>query len=316
MRLSRSQAKNIVSYLPPNLELYHGKFIHNKVPSCEYYRLIPKGKKFLIWFKKYDTQVSCYFIELSNLNLKRVQFKTISILNTSFDDMLTMGRYGTICYGTLMHVKQCNYFSIEDILYYKNKSTTSMNWKQKYHYMNELMRSCKPLYFTKNDITFGVPIVSASKKEVEEHLIRLPYKGYCIEGFSLRYRNVYKHSLPAEQENINGVFTMKAEVKSDTYSVYCENIKIGNAYIPSYNLSVYLNRRFRNIKENENLDMLEESDSEDEFENMHIDKYVDMEKEIPFMCVYNKKFKAWIPEKDLTSASSISYTDYKAIKYL
>ena len=35
-----------------------------------------------------------------------------------------------------------------------------------------------------------------------------------------------------------------------------------------------MNKLFRNIKENNNLDLLEESDSEDEFENIQLDKYV------------------------------------------
>ena len=35
-----------------------------------------------------------------------------------------------------------------------------------------------------------------------------------------------------------------------------------------------MNNIFRNIKENTNLDALEESDDEEEFENISLDKYV------------------------------------------
>ena len=35
-----------------------------------------------------------------------------------------------------------------------------------------------------------------------------------------------------------------------------------------------MNKHFRIIKENDNLDLLEESDDEDEFENIDEDKYV------------------------------------------
>ena len=38
-----------------------------------------------------------------------------------------------------------------------------------------------------------------------------------------------------------------------------------------------MNSIFRNIKENQNLD-LEESDSEDEFENIDVDKFVNLKK--------------------------------------
>ena len=49
------------------------------------------------------------------------------------------------------------------------------------------------------------------------------------------------------------------------------------------------------IKENENLDALEESDSEEEFENERVDKYVFLEKFQYMVCAYNHKFKKWVP---------------------
>ena len=56
-----------------------------------------------------------------------------------------------------------------------------------------------------------------------------------------------------------------------------------------------MNNLFRSIKENNNLDLLEESDDEEEFENISLDKFVDVDKKIKFLCVYNSKFKSWMP---------------------
>ena len=56
-----------------------------------------------------------------------------------------------------------------------------------------------------------------------------------------------------------------------------------------------MNKLFRNIKENNNLDTLEESDNEEEFENINIDKFVNLEKSYLIDCEYNSKFKKWIP---------------------
>ena len=39
-------------------------------------------------------------------------------------------------------------------------------------------------------------------------------------------------------------------------------------------------------QENANLDLLEESDDEDEFENTHLDKFVDLEKTVLMECVF------------------------------
>ena len=56
-----------------------------------------------------------------------------------------------------------------------------------------------------------------------------------------------------------------------------------------------MNKLFRNIKENNNLDTLEESDEEEEFENIQIDKFVDLNKLFKMRCIFNYKFKKWIP---------------------
>ena len=48
-----------------------------------------------------------------------------------------------------------------------------------------------------------------------------------------------------------------------------------------------MNKLFRTIKENDNLDYLEESDDEEEFENISSDKYVDTNKVVKIN-YYNK----------------------------
>jgi hypothetical protein len=58
-----------------------------------------------------------------------------------------------------------------------------------------------------------------------------------------------------------------------------------------------MNKLFRNIKENDNLDALEESDDEDEFEDDRADKFVYLDKSYKMYCVYNNKFKKWVPNK-------------------
>ena len=64
-----------------------------------------------------------------------------------------------------------------------------------------------------------------------------------------------------------------------------------------------MNTLFRTIKENENLDFLEESDDEEEFENISEDKFVNLEKKINILCVYNSKFKSWVPLEALEKSN-------------
>ena len=56
-----------------------------------------------------------------------------------------------------------------------------------------------------------------------------------------------------------------------------------------------MNKLFRNIKENNNLDALEESDDEAEFENDREDKFVFLDRAFKMVCQYNYKFKRWMP---------------------
>ena len=69
------------------------------------------------------------------------------------------------------------------------------------------------------------------------------------------------------------------------------------ANVPTIKTSVFLNSIFRNIRENKNIDYIEESDDEDNFEDMKPDKYVDLDKFIVMECEYSHPFKKWIPIK-------------------
>ena len=97
----------------------------------------------------------------------------------------------------------------------------------------------------------------------------------------------------------NAVFKVTADVQSDIYNlfIYKDGIEefYDYAYIPDYETSLLMNKLFRNIKENDNLDALEESDDEDEFENNNADKYVYLERSYKINCRFNYKFKKWTP---------------------
>ena len=95
------------------------------------------------------------------------------------------------------------------------------------------------------------------------------------------------------------VFIVSADVQSDIYNLIHVDGKYYTdvAYIPNYKISVFMNSLFRNIKENANLDTMEESDDEDDFNDIRFDKYVNLEKRISMECMYHKKCKRWIPLK-------------------
>jgi hypothetical protein len=73
-----------------------------------------------------------------------------------------------------------------------------------------------------------------------------------------------------------------------------------------------MNKLFRIIKENDNLDALEESDDEEEFENENADKFVKLDTSKKMVCQYNYKFKRWMPLRIAPdNACAISLDEFK-----
>ena len=93
---------------------------------------------------------------------------------------------------------------------------------------------------------------------------------------------------------------MKADIQSDIYHLFAygkNNTKeyYDVAYIPNYDISRRMNTLFRKIKENDNIDYIEESDDEEDFQDVNPFKYVDANKELLMTFVFNHKFKRWCP---------------------
>ena len=106
-------------------------------------------------------------------------------------------------------------------------------------------------------------------------------------------------SLKIHPLSTTAVFDVQAGDDADIYYLYKPldyDTPIGTAIIPSYKASVMMNQLFRHIKENANLDALEESDDEADFENVAADKFlVDKDKRLRMTCVYLRQFRKWQP---------------------
>lgn len=98
------------------------------------------------------------------------------------------------------------------------------------------------------------------------------------------------------------VFLVSADMESDIYHLHCYDNKsesqytyVDVAHVGTYKESKYLNGLFRNIRENNDIDLGEESEDEDMFQNMNPDKYVDLSKKVKMNCVFQNKWRRWTP---------------------
>ena len=96
------------------------------------------------------------------------------------------------------------------------------------------------------------------------------------------------------------VFNVTADPQLDLYHLYAYGgpnnaVYCGLAGVQSFKTSIFMNKLFRRIRENENLDLAEESEDESDFENMDTNKYVNLDTILQIECVFNQKHKKWIP---------------------
>lgn len=121
-----------------------------------------------------------------------------------------------------------------------------------------------------------------------------------------KHGSVFKFNYNKPQYKKKTILEVIADIQNDIYMLYAyNNILISNnkhifidvALIPDYKTSTYMNSIFRKIKENINIDYIEESDDEEEFENADDNKYVNLTKKVNMECYFNYKFKKWVPIK-------------------
>ena len=302
------------------IKLSYDHIRHKKVSSNSkdsnnqqftYMMAIPEGIKVFAWFSIYKDKRVCYILEK----------QYIYIANVMASSQLNYG-IGTIFYGTMLTSTS---FCIEEIYYYKGKQIQNYNFIDTLSLYKDIFKNdlgyCNNLGF----MHFSMPVIErkitvanvgyniSHIKYISNHSQILepiekpiekqqPLSGHSLSGHSLSGHSLSGHSLSGHSLSQEVVFNVKPTIQNDIYTLHTyhnskDDYYYGLAYIPTYTTSVMMNSIFRNIKENANLDKLEESDSEEEFENDNIDKFVYLDKSYYMVCIYNNKFKKWTPIK-------------------
>ena len=276
----------------PDIELSYGALLHKKV-HCDMYQVLPKGKKCILWYTYDDKENICYMMSFGRSGT----INSISKVLTSFSNELCYGD-GTIISGVILHVNNASCFTVLDIHYYKGQNISNCKYSHKYQFISNLMNNeINNDMFLKEQVLVTSPVLVSTFKDAIEHARSLPYEVYgigCIQLSSSRCKGVIQYT---DKSDPVAYFKVKAQVRCDIYNLHVADDKKphGICAITDYKTSVMMNSLFRNIKENRNLDLLEESDDEDEFENINEDKYVDLKKSYIMKCVFVPRFRKWKP---------------------
>ena len=336
----------------PTLELSYEPKLHKKVYAPLYY-IIPKGPKALIWYTYWKDKHVCLLIKLN----ERGNYSDVQLFPTVFSDKLALG---TIIYGTYFLHYNRNYFSCEQLYYYKGLVVAKKPYMERLNLLLELFNShVEQVAYTNTSLVVGLPVIVETYEEALEQLDQLPFKTYGMGAYGPTVHGPTAHGptsygptahasnptafaptafaptafastsfaptsfaptahAPTAYARPNAfapnpfapiqkaVFKVKADLAADNYHLYTnEDHFYETAMVPTYKCSVMMNTLFRKIKENGNLDLLEESDDENEFENNAIDKFVDLEKSVSMECVFSKRFKKWQPVKIVNNHTKI-----------
>lgn len=306
--LSQEEKNNIISEFP-NIKLSYETIIHKKVyPLKNEYSLlaIPEGKKCFAWFTTHNEKPTCFLLELEE-NTKTNKIKSVRIISVCFSNEVS---YGTILYGTFFYHLNHAFFSVEDIFLCKGNYVPN----RKIECICRLFKSdIKQIAYNSKFVVFGLPVIAKSYEEFDNMMASIKYKIICVKYVHnygrtnyVMYLNEYNKRLvetivnkPINKNRENRVLTCKPDIQNDIYHLYDGDNYVGLAGVPDYNTSKMLNKLFRTIKENDDLDALELSDDEDEFENVNLDKFVFLDKSYKMSCIFNYKFKKWVPIKQV-----------------
>jgi hypothetical protein len=296
---------NLVLRQFPKFELSYEIITHKKVHNADIILAIPEGPKCFAWFTNYNEENVCFILEIDESN----KIKNIKKITTSFVDSLSIG---TIFYGSMFKYNNINCFSIEDIYYYKGKNVIYIPYSNKLKLLKDIFTNEISQNILNNDfVIFGIPTIYSDFNKLLNESQLVPYKISQIKFRFFEKNNsrkimtmkYFKPSTGAkniiQKEKQSAIFKVMADINPDIYYLFTSNDGTGDyydiAFVPDYKTSVMMNKLFRNIKENDNLDAIEESDDESDFEDTREDKYVYLDRSINIKCHYNYKFKRWVP---------------------
>lgn len=310
MHLTHNDQNRIIGDFP-SVKLSYVKTTHKKVSSANLFLAIPKGIKYFLWFRHFKNKYVAIFMEIDR---KGRNIRNIQIKNCCFSKKLCTG-LGTILYGTLFNHNGHPFFTVEDIFVYQDIIMSEKSQRFKMSTIQNMFEvDIKQQFLNNKDVIIGLPFITTDREVMESRLDEIPYNIYCIQYRYYKNNPYYYNEIGCIRQDIFANFLIQAEIGHDIYALYLKSKKTGDitcfnhALIPNYKKSVFMNSIFRNIKENDNLDLLEESDDEEDFENISPDKYIICKTQHNMRCVYNRKYKLWEPF-ELTNGDISNFSD-------
>lgn len=315
----------------PKIELSYETISHKKVLSTYDLAIaIPHGKKYFAWFSFYGEKNVIYFLELNKeRKIVKIQMKEHNLgAKISCDTVV----YGVLLPETpvfmVEDILMYEGFTMKNAIF-KEKMPWIYTFLQKTHalgfHIPAMWQHCAEAHPSANeeqvihvppayrDLPYQIHHIQYRSFTQNLPLLNVPYNSFATvrkiatdthttprpNGALVAMKSAHA-DLTKPQYKFRTIFQVKADIQFDIYHLFAygkqkSTVYYNVAYIPNYKTSVMMNRLFRHIRENENLDAIEESDDEDDFQNVSEDKYVNLEKTLAIECQFHPKFRRWVP---------------------
>jgi hypothetical protein len=230
----------------------------------------PCGKRAFIWFTYFKTKNVCFLLDIKD----KVPINIYPV-HAAFSSVLSLG---TVLHGTVIHYQGTRCFIVDNIFYYKGKTTQHQTFETKLTLLQTVLQTeIDNHMYLLTQVMFSLPVYSYVPTCFDTI-----YKMYCVKCVHLTNNKVTNF------QDRTAVWTVKAIEKCDSYELVNDHgVSQGLACVESYERSVKLNDLFRAIPENHNLDASEESD--DEAPSVYTDRSYKM------MCRWHPLHKQWVP---------------------
>lgn len=322
MELEQHEAMEFLNRIP-KYELSYETMRHKKDTTYDVCAAIPYGKKVLCWFTFQDDKYVALFFDMD-------RERKLGRCTCFHHDNIPLA-LGTIVYGSMISSNNSshNYYVIEDVLYYSGLSMRDYREYEKWYLSSSIVDTCKGMFsqygthffmphIWKADNEYSGVLPQTVRDTIGYSVHHIQYRSYkerttCLsvpvakasapsrpkgQLSCLELSCVYSHDFTKPQYRHKTVFEVKADPMADTYHLFAYGKKgareyFGKATVNNYETSVKLNKMFRIVRENDNLDTIEESDDEEEFQNTSPHKYVKLDKTAVLLCEFSKKFRKW-----------------------
>lgn len=327
--LSEEEMNTMMEKFPSkSIRISYGKKLHKKsdVPIQAIHVIVPKGMKMYAWFTSYRGKPVCALIETDRRGVP----SKIKIRPAIFEPDLS---YGTILYGTMVRstAGKHHYLVCDNIFQYKGVDMAHTSYTKKIATIQKLLfEDVSSKVYSHNFMSFATPCMFsgfADAMYTMKNSSLMAYSPYCIQVWKTNNSQPFGmvHATSAvdfdmQDTGVGGTtgrlgvnpilsklavnraesitranLLVTCEAEQDTYSYHDVRTNTRkHLCVPTFKDSVALNAIFRNYKENVNLDTLEESDEEDEFEDISDTKYSNVGMEKNVTCEYNKNLSGWV----------------------